>query len=185
LKHYKNPQMIAGEFYKHSGHLDPVSKMQYIDMNLWLPGNILMKADKMTMAHSLELRVPFLDKELFELARRIPASYRIAGGTTKYIFRKAMEGIIPDFILNRPKLGFPVPLRDWLKDKRQGDVLLQQIEAGGIQDYINMETVRRMLSKHRSGDGDYSRRLWIIYIFALWHAEYMLEMPRRALAVNG
>jgi asparagine synthase (glutamine-hydrolysing) len=180
LRAYKNPQQIAGDYYKKTKHLDPVSRMQYIDMNLWMPGDILMKADKMTMAHSLELRVPFLDKELFEVARRIPAKYRIANGTTKYIFRKAMEGIIPDFILNRPKLGFPVPLRDWLQGS-MGDMLLEQIKASGIEDYININAVERMTQKHRSGQGDYARRIWTIYVFAVWHMTFMEELPKKVL----
>ncbi len=181
LQEYRNPFDIAKPFYDRTKHLDPVSRMQYIDMNLWMPGDILMKADKMTMAHSLELRVPFLDKELFEVARRIPAKYRIAQGTTKYIFRKAMEGIIPDFILNRPKLGFPVPLRDWLQGS-QGTLLLERIKASGIEDYVNIKAVENMLAKHQSGQGDYARRLWIVYIFALWHMAYMEDVPMLAAA---
>lgn len=181
LKQYKNPFQIAAEYYAKTRHLDPVSRMQYIDMNLWLPGDILMKADKMTMAHSLELRVPFLDKELFELTRKIPVDYRLAQGTTKYIFRKAMEGIIPDFILNRPKLGFPVPMRDWMKGP-SGDAVLEQIKAGGIGDFVNLRTVEQMALKHRKGEGDYARRLWVIYVFALWHSTYMLEQPGQVYA---
>jgi asparagine synthase (glutamine-hydrolysing) len=181
LRSYKNPQQIAQQFYEKTRHQDPVTRMQYIDMNLWLPGDILMKADKMTMAHSLELRVPFLDVELYEVARKIPAHYRIAEGTTKYIFRKAMEGLIPDFILNRPKLGFPVPLRDWLKGN-QGKVIMEQIAASGIEDYINIDTVRQMMTKHQNGQGDYARRIWTIYMFALWHVTYMEELPRPSLA---
>lgn len=182
LKSYKNPIQIAAEFYQKTKHLDPVSRMQYIDMNLWLPGDILMKADKMTMAHSLELRVPFLDKELFEVARRIPMSHRLREGTTKYVFRKAMEGVIPNAILNRPKLGFPVPLRDWLKGA-QVDILLEQIKASGIDNFINLQTVEQMVGKHRSGQADYARRLWVIYVFALWHTTYMQEQP--SLAFSG
>lgn len=181
LRTYRNPVQVAKTFYDKTGHLDPVSRMQYIDMNLWLPGDILMKADKMTMAHSLELRVPFLDVELYEVARRIPAKYRIAEGTTKYIFRKAMEGIIPDAILHRPKLGFPVPMRDWLKGAA-GDRVLEEIASGGIEDYIRIEAMQAMLKKHRDGQGDYSRRLWTIYMFALWHATYMEDMSEKAYA---
>ncbi|WP_426451708.1 asparagine synthase (glutamine-hydrolyzing) [Paenibacillus sp. S-38] len=181
LRSYKNPVEIAKKFYDKSRHLDPVSRMQYIDMNLWMPGDILMKADKMTMAHSIELRVPFLDVELYEVSRRIPAHHRIAGGTTKYVFRKAMEGIIPDNILNRPKLGFPVPMRDWMKGP-QGNVIMEQIAGSGIEDYIRMDTVRNMLSAHRSGQGDYARRIWTVYMFALWHSTYMEELPSPSLA---
>ncbi|WP_159886342.1 asparagine synthase (glutamine-hydrolyzing) [Paenibacillus puerhi] len=181
LRSYRNPIQVAKTFYDRSKHLDPVSRMQYIDMNLWMPGDILMKADKMTMAHSLELRVPFLDVELYEVSRRIPAKFRIAEGTTKYVFRKAMEGIIPEFILNRPKLGFPVPMRDWMKGQR-GSTILEQIEASGIDDYIRMDSIRSMLDGHRSGKGDYARRIWTIYMFALWHSTYMKEENRPALA---
>ncbi|MGG2198586.1 asparagine synthase (glutamine-hydrolyzing) [Paenibacillus validus] len=181
LRSYRNPLEVAKVFYDRSKHLDPVSRMQYIDMNLWLPGDILMKADKMTMAHSLELRVPFLDVELYEVARRIPAKYRIAQGTTKYVFRKAMEGIIPDFILNRPKLGFPVPMRDWMKGPR-GQQIVEQIEGSGIEEYIRLDTVRSMLNAHRSGQGDYARRIWTIYMFALWHTTYINEQKQPSLA---
>ncbi|MDB5053948.1 MAG: Asparagine synthetase, glutamine-hydrolyzing [Bacilli bacterium] len=184
LRTYKNPQQIAAEYYQKTAHLDPVTRMQYIDMNLWLPGDILMKADKMTMAHSLELRVPFLDKELFEVARHIPTSYRLAQGTTKYIFRKAMEGIIPDPILHRPKLGFPVPLRDWLKGP-QGTLLLEQIEAAEISDYVNIRAVEKMVSEHRNGQADHSRKLWVLYVFALWHVTYMQEQPLYSFALGG
>ena len=95
-----DPFQLAQTFYRETEGLDDVTRMQHIDLNLWMPGDILAKADKMTMAHSLELRVPFLDKELFEVARKIPAKYRIAEGTTKYVFRKAMEG-------NRPRFHSP------------------------------------------------------------------------------
>lgn len=181
LRSYRNPLQVAKEFYDKTRHLDPVTRMQYIDMNLWLPGDILMKADKMTMAHSLELRVPFLDVDVFEVARKIPASYRIAEGTTKYIFRKAMEGIIPEFILNRPKLGFPVPIRDWMKSS-QGDLIVEQIAASGIEDYVNIGAVKAMLERHKSGKADYSRRIWTVYVFALWHMTYMEELPKQSLA---
>lgn len=176
LAHYRKPFEITSELYEKTSHLDPVSRMQYVDLNLWLPGDILMKADKMTMAHSLEVRTPFLDKEMFELASKIPAEYRIAGGTTKFVFRKAMEGIIPDFILNRPKLGFPVPLRDWLKTKR-GEIIQEELKGSGIKHIFNMEAVDRMFQRHRNGQGDYSRMLWVIYIFGLWHQQYMEEQP--------
>ncbi len=177
LRQYLNPVQVAAPFYDKSSEWDPVTRMQYVDLNLWMPGDILMKADKMTMAHSLELRVPFLDKELFELARRIPASLRIAGGTTKYIFRKAMEGLIPAPILDRPKLGFPVPIRQWLKE-REGEEMLEVIQSAGIGSYFRMDAVEKMMRLHRAGQADFSRNLWILYIFALWHNAYMQEQPQ-------
>jgi asparagine synthase (glutamine-hydrolysing) len=183
LEGYHNPLDIAGKFYGRTKHLDPVSRMQYIDLNLWLPGDILMKADKMTMAHSLELRVPFLDRKLFDVARRIPYDYKTAKGTTKYVFRKAMEGIVPDFVLHRPKLGFPVPLRDWLREGELGGTMLEQIKGSGIDSFIQLKEAERMLQLHRNGQGDYSRRLWAVYIFALWHAAFLQEANRPAFAV--
>jgi asparagine synthase (glutamine-hydrolysing) len=173
----RGPWAIAAPYYDKTKHLDPVTRMQYIDLNLWMPGDILMKADKMTMAHSLELRVPFLDRELFELVRTIPAEYRIAGGTTKYVLRKAMEGIVPDFILNRPKLGFPVPIRDWLKGAR-GLQILEEMRTREMADYFRPEALEALMTRHRNGDGDHSRKLWIIYMFALWHKAYVSEAPR-------
>jgi asparagine synthase (glutamine-hydrolysing) len=175
------PRQITKPFYEMTKHLDPVTRMQHIDMNLWLPGDILMKADKMTMAHSLELRVPFLDKELFEVARHIPASYRIANGTTKHIFRKAMEGVIPEFILHRPKLGFPVPMRNWLQGAL-GDVVLQQIQASQIGQYINMGQIEKMIKLHRSGQADYARKIWLIYVFAVWHVMNFEQAPNQQFA---
>lgn len=176
LQSYENPIDVASMFYGRTSHLDPVSRMQYIDLNLWMPGDILMKADKMTMAHSLELRVPFLDKELFELVRKIPAKYRIANGTTKYIFRKAMEGIIPDFILQRPKLGFPVPIRQWLKGKR-GEQLLETITGSDARYYFHTPAIEHLLKEHQQGMQDHSRKLWTLYMFAMWHQTFMEEQP--------
>ncbi|WP_199613800.1 asparagine synthase (glutamine-hydrolyzing) [Paenibacillus alkalitolerans] len=164
---------ITKKFYHESVHHDPVTRMQLIDLNLWLTGDILMKADKMTMAHSLELRVPFLDKEVFEAARKIPVRYRIAAGTTKYALRKAMEGIVPDFIVNRPKLGFPVPIRDWLRRKERMSVIREQLLVPSMSQYFQLPYVERMVQDHLAGRGDYSRKLWVLYIFSLWHEMYM------------
>lgn len=167
-----DPFQLAQTFYRETEGLDDVTRMQHIDLNLWMPGDILAKADKMTMAHSLELRVPFLDKELFEVARKIPAKYRIAEGTTKYVFRKAMEGIVPDFILHRPKLGFPVPLRSWLCEA-EGDQVREQIVSGSARQYFNSAYVERMFKLHRDGKVDFSRHLWTLYIFSLWHEQFL------------
>jgi asparagine synthase (glutamine-hydrolysing) len=176
LQGERGPWAIADQYYDKTKHLDPVTRMQYIDLNLWMPGDILMKADKMTMANSLELRVPFLDRELFELVRTIPAEYRIAGGTTKYVFRKAMEGIVPEFILNRPKLGFPVPMREWLKGER-GLQVLEEIRTREMSSYFKKDALETLMTRHRSGEGDYSRKLWTIYMFALWHKTYVSGAP--------
>ncbi|WP_341280275.1 asparagine synthase (glutamine-hydrolyzing) [Paenibacillus sp. FSL H8-0537] len=161
---------LTSDVYYNSRHLDDVTRMQLIDMNFWLPGDILMKADKMSMAHSLELRVPFLDKEVFEVARKIPAEYKLANGTTKYVLREAMRGILPEPLVQRPKLGFPIPLRKWLHGKI-GDQMLEQISF--VPQWFNVHAARLMLMQHREGKGDYSRKLWALYIFAVWHSTFI------------
>jgi asparagine synthase (glutamine-hydrolysing) len=117
VKNYSNKILytdITSSLYDEVKKYNDVNKMQYIDMNTWLKGDILLKADKMTMANSLELRVPFLDKEVFNVASKIPVDFKIANKTTKYILREAFKGVIPDHVVDRRKLGFPVPLRFWL-----------------------------------------------------------------------
>jgi asparagine synthase (glutamine-hydrolysing) len=112
-----NYQSVTKPLYDQIKDYNDVQKMQYIDMHTWLRGDILVKADRMTMAHSLELRVPFLDKEVFNVASILASSSTVANGTTKYALREAMKGIVPDSVLYRRKLGFPVPIRHWLKNK--------------------------------------------------------------------
>ncbi len=101
----------------HSAGWDPVARMQHVDLFTWLRGDILVKADKMTMAHSLELRVPFLDPEVFAVACELPLDEKIGAGTTKYALRRALADVVPAHVLNRRKLGFPVPIRHWLRDE--------------------------------------------------------------------
>lgn len=165
---------LTSKIYETSRDLDDISRMQLIDLNFWLPGDILMKADKMSMAHSLEVRVPFLDKEVFEIARKIPSSYRVTNKTTKYVLRKAMEDIVPNHVLNRPKLGFPVPLKKWLMGSI-GDIMIEQIIISGIEEWIQIDHVVGLLKEHRNGRVDNSRKIWTIYIFALWHSVFIHE----------
>lgn len=173
------PESIVALLYNETRHLDPVTRMQHIDLNLWLPGDILMKADKMSMAHSLELRVPFLDLELFRLAAALPSKLKIAQGTTKYMLRKALAQTVPSFIANRPKLGFPVPLRNWLATSR-GTQLLKQIESSQISNYLQIDYVRAMLQHHQEGSADYSRQLFTIYILAEWYNTFINNIDNRA-----
>lgn len=174
LASYQNPIQVARTLYDQVGKLDSITRMQYIDINLWLPGDILMKGDKMTMAHSLESRVPFLDREVFDVARRIPAKYRVCKGTTKFVLRQAMKGIIPENIVDRPKLGFPVPLRNWLNDGWM-PIVREGIASGGIGDYIHLDIADRLADIHLGGRRDTARELWTLYVFALWHRTFILS----------
>jgi asparagine synthase (glutamine-hydrolysing) len=164
---------ITARWYRQSAEWDPVARMQHVDLFTWLRGDILVKADKMTMANSLELRVPFLDPEVFRVASTIPLEEKIAGrtdgsGTTKYALRRALEGIVPSHVLHRRKLGFPVPIRHWLREE------MYDWAAGIIRDsqtdhLLDLAAVRRMLDEHRAGPQDHSRRIWTLLVFMLWH----------------
>ncbi|MCH9641028.1 MAG: asparagine synthase (glutamine-hydrolyzing) [Actinomycetia bacterium] len=164
---------VTEQVYAQSKGWDPVARMQHIDLFTWLRGDILVKADKMTMANSLELRVPFLDPEVFAVASRLPYDQKITRATTKYALRRALETIVPAHVLNRPKLGFPVPIRHWLRAGELLDWSYSMIGASAAGDLIDLGAVRSMLDEHRSGATDHSRRLWTMLVFMLWHAIFV------------
>ncbi|MDZ7884289.1 MAG: asparagine synthase (glutamine-hydrolyzing) [Mycobacterium sp.] len=164
---------VTAPLYAASEGWDPVARMQHVDLFTWLRGDILVKADKMTMANSLELRVPFLDPEVFAVASRLPYDQKITRTTTKYALRRALEPIVPAHVLNRPKLGFPVPIRHWLKAGELLDWAHAMVAASQTGDLIDLNAVRTMLDEHRAGDSDHSRRLWTVLIFMLWHAIFI------------
>jgi asparagine synthase (glutamine-hydrolysing) len=146
--------------------------MQYVDLFTWLRGDILVKADKMTMANSLELRVPFLDTSVFGIASSIPTDLKITKETTKYALRKAIEQIVPAHVINRPKLGFPVPIRHWLKDVMY-DWARDIIEQSQADALIDRAAALALLEAHKAGPHDYSRKIWTILVFLLWHGIFV------------
>jgi asparagine synthase (glutamine-hydrolysing) len=164
---------VTGPIYAESSDWDPVARMQHIDLFTWLRGDILVKADKMTMANSLELRVPFLDSEVFAVASRLPVNAKITRTTTKYALRRALEPIVPAHVLNRPKLGFPVPIRHWLRAGPLLEWAHEMVNASATDNLVDASAVRRMLDEHRCGTADHSRRLWTVLIFMLWHAIFV------------
>ncbi|MBB5168026.1 asparagine synthase (glutamine-hydrolyzing) [Mycobacterium sp. AZCC_0083] len=164
---------VTAPLYASSDGWDPVARMQHIDLFTWLRGDILVKADKMTMANSLELRVPFLDPEVFAVASKLPYDQKITRSTTKYALRRALEPIVPAHVLNRPKLGFPVPIRHWLRAGELLDWAYATVAASQAGHLVDLDAVRRMLDEHRNGVTDHSRRLWTVLIFMLWHAIFV------------
>jgi asparagine synthase (glutamine-hydrolysing) len=164
---------VTAPVYATSEGWDPVARMQHIDLFTWLRGDILVKADKMTMANSLELRVPFLDPEVFAVASRLPLEQKITRTTTKFALRRALEPIVPAHVLHRPKLGFPVPIRHWLQAGELLDWAYATVGASQADELIDLAAVTRMLDEHRSGTSDHSRRLWTVLIFMLWHAIFV------------
>jgi len=125
------------------------------------------------MANSLELRVPFLDPEVFAVAARLPFDQKITRTTTKFALRRALEPIVPAHVLNRPKLGFPVPIRHWLRAGELLDWASATIAESQAGEFVDLAAVRRMLDEHRTGASDHSRRLWTVLIFMLWHAIFV------------
>jgi asparagine synthase (glutamine-hydrolysing) len=164
---------VTAPLYGESADWDPVARMQHIDLFTWLRGDILVKADKMTMANSLELRVPFLDPEVFAVASRLPVQAKITRTTTKYALRRALEPIVPAHVLNRPKLGFPVPIRHWLRAGPLLEWAHETVNSSATDHLIDLSAVHRMLDEHRCGTTDHSRRLWTLLIFMLWHAIFV------------
>lgn len=162
---YRN---VTRPLYDRVKHYEDIHKMQYIDMYTWLRGDILVKADKMTMANSLELRVPFLDKEVFEVASRLSPSQTVTENTTKYTLRKAMEGIVPDSVLYRKKLGFPVPIRHWLK-KELADWAYDLIKESETDYLFDKDVLFNLLKEHQMDKKDNSRKLWTVFTFMIWH----------------
>lgn len=169
LIHYQD---VTRPLYNKSENYHDVHKMQFIDLHTWLRVDILVKADKMTMAHSLELRVPFLDKEVFKVASSLHPNLTVTNGTTKYALREAMKGIVPDSVLKRRKLGFPVPIRHWLKNE-MFDWARELIISSETNHLLNKTIILKMLEDHCQDKADYSRKLWTILIFMLWHQIYI------------
>ena len=170
-----NPARVTAEFYARCVGLDDVTRMQYVDINRWMVGDILLKADRMSMAHSLELRVPFLDKEVFEVAATIPAKHRIAGGTTKYAMRQAAMRHLPEASASKPKLGFPVPIRVWLQQEKYANKLREAFCSKVAAQYFDKTVLLKLLDEHQRGKRDNSRKLWTVYVFLVWYSQYFGE----------
>lgn len=164
---------VTAPIYAQSKDMDPVARMQHLDLFTWMRGDILVKADKINMANSLELRVPFLDKDVFKVAETIPHDLKIANGTTKYALRRALEQIVPPHVLHRKKLGFPVPMRHWLAGDELFGWAQDTINESQTDDIFNKKAVLEMLNEHREGVSDHSRRLWTVLAFMVWHGIFV------------
>jgi len=163
---------VTASHYAESAGWDPVARMQHVDLFTWLRGDILVKADKMTMANSLELRVPFLDPEVFAVASGLPRAAKLGENTTKLALRKALAGIVPPHVLQRRKLGFPVPIRHWLRDEMY-DWARGIVRDSQADHLVDLAAVTRMLDAHRDGPIDHSRRIWTLLVFLLWHGIFV------------
>ncbi len=179
-----SPQELTAKYYSRVQDQDDVTKMQYLDLHMWMAGDILLKADKMSMAHSLELRVPFLDKRVMSVAERIPAKYRVTRKevtdehtpyVTKYAMRLAAKQDTPQETAKtaaKKKLGFPVPIRVWLKEDTYYQIVKSYFESDAAKQFFHTEQLMNLLNAHRAGKADNSRKIWTVFMFLKWYEVY-------------
>ena len=175
LKHNKDilsADKLLEDQYEDTIDLETMERMQQIDINNWLPGDILQKADRMSMANSLELRVPYLDYDVFEFARKLPLRDKIRKGQTKYLFRKVAGQKLPDEITKRKKLGFPVPIRIWIREEPWRSKIRDAFTSETAIRFFNIKFLLKLLEDHVKGKKDNSRKIWTVYMFLVWHHVY-------------
>lgn len=161
---------LTKPYYKHCKNYDDVMKMQYIDFNFWLVGDILLKADKMSMANSLEVRVPYLDRVLVDYARHLPTQYKVNEKVTKYAFREVAKEVLDKKVANKKKLGFPVPIRVWLREEDTYNLVKNTFLEGS--EFFNTKYLIKLLDDHKNEKRDNSRKIWTIYTFLVWYKQY-------------
>jgi asparagine synthase (glutamine-hydrolysing) len=153
--------------------LDDVATMQLVDINTWLPGDILVKADRTAMAHGLELRTPFLDREVMAVASRLARAEKTAATTTKFALREAVAPLLPQEATERRKLGFPVPIGHWFRGELSG-YADQVIREARTEEWLDKRAAIDVLRRFRAGDADVPwRQVWTLVVFSLWHQIYV------------
>lgn len=171
----RDPLSLTLPFYDQVKNLDEVSQMQYIDIHFWMVQEILLKADKMSMAHSLELRVPFLDKEIWNLSRHIPVEYKVNKQNTKLALRKAASKEMNQTNANRTKMAFPLPLPEWLREDRYYEQVKKYLTNEVVQIYFNHIDLIALLDEHKSGKKNNARKIWTVFTFLVWYEEYFIK----------
>jgi asparagine synthase (glutamine-hydrolysing) len=152
---------------------DPIDKMLYVDTKTWLADDLLLKADKMTMAASVELRVPFLDYRLVELLASLPSSYKIKNGSRKHILKSVMHNKIPVDIINRKKMGFPVPTNKWFRSDLLQNIN-DQLSNSPVISYFNQTTLKKMLKQHQNKSQDHTKFIMTLLVLSFWHDKYLI-----------
>ncbi len=155
--------------------IDEVTKMQYADLHFWILGDILLKGDKMSMANSIEARVPFLDTSVWDIARGLPTNKKVSSHQTKIALRGAAMREIPKDWANKKKLGFPVPIVNWLREDKYYNMVLQEFSSSYASEFFNVDYLVSILDDHKNKSCDNSRKIWIVYIFLLWYKIFFLK----------
>lgn len=166
---------ILEKQYEAASNLKNMEKMQQIDINNWLPGDILQKADRMSMANSLEVRVPYLDYDVFDFARKLPIKAKIRKGQTKYIFRRVASKKLPEQIADRKKLGFPVPIRIWILEEPWKSEIKKAFVSDAARRFFNIRQLLVLLEEHVNKKKDNSRKIWTVYMFLVWYRIFFEE----------
>jgi asparagine synthase (glutamine-hydrolysing) len=167
-----NGSDIATDYYDRTARLDPLRRMLYFDLKVWLPDDLLVKADKTTMAASVELRVPFLDHTLVEWAWRLPSDLKLRGGSGKHLLRQATRDLVPPEILTRSKKGFAIPLTKWFSEELTTSVQ-SLLATPSISALLDREEVDALLARQASGHEDLSHELFTLAVFALWYRQFI------------
>ncbi len=175
-----NHMELTKPYYDKVKNLDDTTKMQYIDIHFWLIGDILLKADKMSMANSLEVRVPFLDRKVFEVARHVPLKYKVTKENTKFAMRQAAHRYLPDMVAEKKKLGFPVPIRIWLRDDKYYNIVKEAFTSKAAEEFFKTDEIVKLLDGPKDGKADNSRKIWAIYMFLVWHKRFFEDGEKTA-----
>ncbi|MBR6902510.1 MAG: asparagine synthase (glutamine-hydrolyzing) [Clostridia bacterium] len=170
-----SPFDLCTPYYNEVKGKDDVLRKMYIDLNFWLPHDILLKADKMSMANSVELRVPFLDKEVFALSKRIPTKYLVHDNQTKYIFRRVAEKCIPKEWAKRRKLGFPVPFGNWIKEEKYYKKVKELFLSDFVEEFFDRDKINRMLDNHYNGTAKNGKKIYVIFSFLIWYKRFFID----------
>lgn len=160
---------VTKDVYNEFKDYSNIDKMQAIDINFWLMKDILLKADRMTMASSIEGRVPFIDKEVFSVASKLPFDYKVTKANTKVALREAARKVIPTDAYKKKKLGFPVPIREWIKDGAFKEDIEKTINSDVANKYFNVKFLNKLFNEHLSGKKDNYRKIWTVYTFIKWY----------------
>ena len=172
---YKNSETsrdLTKKYYDEVKNMDDVSKRLYLDMKMWIVEDILLKADKMTMANSIELRIPLLDKKMWELARTIPVKHKVHNEITKYAFRKAAKNKLPEDWAKRRKLGFVVPFVVWIREEKYYKIVKEVFNKDFVSEFFDKDKINKLLDDHFNGITNNGRKVYTIYTFLKWYEIY-------------
>lgn len=169
-----SPFDLCREYHEEVKTCDDVLRKMYIDLNFWLPNDILLKADKMSMANSVELRVPFLDKEVWNLSKKVPTKYMVKDNQTKYIFRRVANEAIPEEWAKRKKLGFPVPFGNWITEEKYYKKVKEMFNKDFASKFFKKNVINKMLDDHYNGILRNGKKIYTIYSFLIWYERFFI-----------